>query len=300
MKVTDVERGGRASGVTARVEGGVAVLTLDRPQRRNAFTREMGRALSTHYRACDADDTIRAIVLTGTPPAFCAGADLSGGDRTFDSPTAPDFTATPVTPAAFDLSKPVIAAVNGHAVGIGLTLALQADIRIMAADATYAVPQVRFGLVPDAMAHWTLPRLAGWSAAAEILLTGRKFNGDRAVQLGLASSALPAEQVLPAALEIAHDIADNVAPASAALCKQLLWATARDNLDPEQVAAAETRLHHRLMGSPDAIEGIRALREGRQPHWSARVSDYRDTTPAAAAAPEATGRRPTSTPGRNP
>lgn len=263
--------------VRLEIADGVAVLTLDRPRQRNAFTGEMGRRLGELYRQLDADDDVRVLILTGTPPAFCAGADLTAGSDTFAAPTDADFSASPVHPPAFDLRKPVIAAVNGHAIGIGLTLAMQADIRIVAADAKYAIPQVRRGVVPDAMSHWTVPRAAGSAAAAEILLTGRTFDGAEAVRLGIASRCLPADEVLSAALAMARDIAVNVAPMSAALSKRLLWGTLRHGFTPEQVADHETELHHRVMGTADSAEGVRAFVERRDPRWTAHVSsDWRE------------------------
>ncbi|WP_422615746.1 enoyl-CoA hydratase/isomerase family protein [Nocardia jejuensis] len=253
-------------------DGGVAIVTLDRPRRRNAFTAAMGRALGQAYRDLDADDSVRVLVLTGAPPAFCAGADLTGGADTFRTPSEATFSASPVDPPAFALRKPVIAAMNGHAIGIGMTLAMQTDIRIVAADARYAIPQVRFGVLPDAMAHWTVARVAGMAVAAEILLSGRTFDGHEACRLGLAGRALPAAEVLPAALELARDMAVNTAPMSAALCKRLLWDTAIRGHDPARIAALETELHLRVMGRPDAAEGVRAFLEHRAPDWSARLS----------------------------
>jgi len=259
------------TGVLCEVRDGVALVTLDRPRQRNAFTGEMGRRLGELYREYDTDDDVRVVVLTGTPPAFCAGADLSAGAGTFGA--APDdFTASPVAPPAFRIRKPVIAAVNGHAIGIGLTVAMQADIRIVADDAKYAIPQVRRGVIPDAMSHWTVPHIAGTAAAADILLTGRTFDGPEAVRLGIASRSLPAGEVLPAALEVARDIAVNVAPMSAALSKRLLWDATRYGFTPETVADHETELHHRVMGGVDAAEGVRAFLDRRSPRWSARVS----------------------------
>jgi enoyl-CoA hydratase/carnithine racemase len=154
---------------------------------------------------------------------------------------------------------------------------MQTDIRIVADDSKYAIPQVRRGVVPDAMSHWTVPRAVGMAAAAEILLTGRTFDGREAVRMGLASRSLPAEEVLPAALEMARDIATNVAPMSAALSKRLLWDTARHGFTPQQVAAYETELHHRVMGTADAGEGVRAFLERRDPEWVASItSDWKD------------------------
>jgi enoyl-CoA hydratase/carnithine racemase len=209
------------------VNGGVAVLTLNRPAQLNAYTGAMGALLSRAYLECDEDDEVRAIVVTGAGRAFCAGADFSSGAKPFDNPADDGtFSASPITPAAFELRKPVIAALNGHAIGIGLTIALQADIRIVAEDAKYAVVQVRRGVIPDCMAHWTLAQLTSLGVAADILLTGRTISGSGAVALGIANRALPAGQVLDHALELARDIAVNVAPMSAALCKRLLWDSA--------------------------------------------------------------------------
>ena len=181
------------------VDDGVATITLNRPRRRNAFGDGMREELADAYLKCDRGEDIRVIVLTGAPPAFCAGADLADGERTFAEP-GPDFSAAGVAVPAWTLSKPVIAAINGHALGLGLTLALQCDIRFFAADAQYGVVQVRRGVVGDAYSHWILPRLVGISNAAEILLSGTTFDGHRAVQLGLGSRVLGADEVLPAAL----------------------------------------------------------------------------------------------------
>ncbi len=210
--------------LTVAIADGVALLTLNRPERRNAYTAEMGTLLNRAYRQCDDDDAVRVIVLTGAGDAFCSGADFAGTTSPFDAPSADSaFTAAPTDPAAFELRTPVIVAVNGHAIGIGLTIALQADIRIMAEEAKYAVAQVRRGVIPDCMSHWTLPHLAGGAVAADILLTGRTFDGLEASAMGIATRTLPAGEVLDHAMAVARDIAVNVAPMSAALSKRLLW-----------------------------------------------------------------------------
>ena len=261
------------SDVLVDVNAGVALLTLNRPDHLNAYTAEMGALLSQAYRRCDEDDDVRAIVLTGAGRAFCAGADFSGSASPFDAPAADAaFSASPIDPAAFELRKPVIAAINGHAVGIGLTIALQADIRIVADDAKYGVVQVRRGVIPDCMSHWTLTYLTSLSVAAEILFTGRTFTGTEAVALGVANKALPAAQVLDHALEMARDIATNVAPMSAALCKRLLWDSAINGYTPRQVASLETQLHHRVMGTADASEGVAAFLDRRVPRFSGQLS----------------------------
>jgi len=261
------------------VSSGVAVITLDRPATRNAFTGRMGIEIGHAYRSCDASDDVRAVVLTGTPPAFCAGADLTRGADTFtgtgEVTSSDTFTAAGVDPPAFAIRKPVIAAVNGHAIGIGLTLALQCDIRVIADDAKYGIVQVRRGMLGDAYSHWTLPRIAGLANAADILLTGRMFDGREAQSMGLASRCLPADQVLPTAIEIASDIATNAAPVSVAMSKRLLWdALGRT---PHEVEQLERALHLHLMDGPDVREGPVAFLEKRTPEWRQRVStDFPD------------------------
>ncbi|MEV0671560.1 enoyl-CoA hydratase-related protein [Mycobacterium sp. NPDC050441] len=256
--------------VRVTLDNSVAIITLDRPQQRNAFGGGMREELADAYLRCDAADAVRVIVLTGTPPAFCAGADLGAGEQTFTGP-GQEFSAAGLAVPAWTLDKPVIAAVNGHAIGIGLTLALQCDIRLFAADARYGVVQARRGMVGDAYSHWVLPRLVGLANAAEILLAGATFDGHRAVELGLGSRVLPAEQVLPAALELAHDIAVNTAPMSVAASKRLLWDSY--DLDRAGVGARETQIHLQLMAHDDAREGVRAYVERRNPRWTGRPVD---------------------------
>jgi enoyl-CoA hydratase/carnithine racemase len=257
-----------STDLAVEVNAGVAVLTLNRPEHLNAYTAEMGALLSAAYRDCDNDDNVRVIVLTGAGRAFCAGADFSASASPFDAPDDGAFSASPIDPAAFELRKPVIAAVNGHAIGIGLTIALQADIRIVAEDAKLAIPQARRGMIGDAGSHWTVRRFAGQAVAADVLLTGRTFRGSEAVTLGLASRALPAEEVLPAALEMAQDMA-KASPASLALSKRLLWA----DIGLEETIRRESGYHLLLMGTPDAAEGPRAWMERRDPQWALRAAD---------------------------
>ena len=252
------------------VNRGVATITLNRPQQRNAIGDGMRDELADAYRSCDREESVRVIVLTGTPPAFCAGADLGGGDQTFAEPGA-GFSAAGIDVPAWSLSKPVIAAVNGHAIGLGLTLAMQCDIRFFATDARYGVVQVRRGVVGDAYSHWVLPRLVGIANAAEILLTGATFDGHRAVQLGLGSKVLDAADVLPAALEVAHDIAENTAPMSVAASKRLLWDSF--DLDREAVGNRETEIHLHLMRHDDAKESVRAHLNRRPPRWTGAPRD---------------------------
>ena len=248
---------------------GIAVVTLHRPDRLNAFTGRMGEELTHAYERCDADDEVRVVILTGAGRAFCAGVDMSSGEQTFEKQASTGFSATPTKPA-WEVRKPVIAALNGHAVGIGLTLALHCDVRFAAEDAKYGVLQVRRGVIPDACSHWTLPRIIGMERAASLLLTGRKITGAEAERLGMVLQALPADRVLEAAREMARDIVENTAPLSVGITKHLLWQS--PGLDPDEVELLETGLHHVLMGAPDAIEGPLAWIERRKPKFTATIS----------------------------
>jgi enoyl-CoA hydratase/carnithine racemase len=254
--------------VTVEIADGVAVVTLNRPEKLNTFTGLMGAELGEAYASCDADDAVRAVVVTGAGRAFCAGADMESGGDTFAEPAADEFTASPVSPPAWVVRKPVIAAVNGHAIGIGLTLAMQCDVRLVAEDAKLGFVHVRRGVLPDAHSHWTVPRAVGFARAADLFLTGRTFSGREAAELGLANRALAADDVLPAALDVARDIAVHTAPLSVALSKRLLWASPA--LDREEIGYLETEYHRLVMGTPDAREGVLAWLERRDPRWTGK------------------------------
>jgi len=255
------------SDLRFELNDGVAVLTVNRPDAMNAFSGRMGAELGRAYARCDADDAVRAIVLTGAGRAFCVGADLGAGADTFSSQEGnASFSASPVSPQPFALRKPVIAAMNGHAVGLGLTLALQCDLRIAADEGKYGILQVRRGVMPDAHSHYTLPRIVGVERAAYLMLTGRKVSGSEAAAMGLVLRSVPAASVLETALEIARDIAANTAPLSVAITKRLLWQS--EELRAEEVERFETELHRVLMGRADAMEGAVAYMERRAPKWT--------------------------------
>jgi enoyl-CoA hydratase/carnithine racemase len=256
--------------VRFEVDDGVAVVTLQRPERLNAFSGAMGEELAHAYRRCDAEDAIRAVVLTGAGRAFCAGADMGEAVRTFQPADPRRFSAAAVAFPAFRVRKLVIAAVNGHAIGVGMTLAMQCDLRFFAREGRYGVVQVRRGAMPDAYAHWTVLRAVGLARAAELLLTGRTYTGEEIDRLGVATRVLPADDVLPAARALARDVAANAAPLSVAVSKRLLWEAAL--LSPEQVERMETALHLHLFGRSDAEEGPLAFMEKRPAHWQGSVS----------------------------
>src|SRR4030095_11333676 len=159
-------------------------LTLYRPSQRNAFSGAMAASLARAYRECDSRDDVRAVIVTGAGSAFCVGADLAAGADTFARREEPEFSADPLAFPAWEVRKPVIAAINGHAVGIGLTLAMQCAIRLVASEAKLAFAHVRRGVLPDAHSHWTVPRALGFARTAELFLTGRHITGDAAPEMG--------------------------------------------------------------------------------------------------------------------
>ncbi|MFP6563171.1 MAG: enoyl-CoA hydratase-related protein [Myxococcota bacterium] len=251
------------------IDAGVATIRLHRPEQLNAFSGRMGEELGDAYRRCDADDEVRAVVLTGSGKAFCAGADMAGGSETFALREPAAFSASPVSPPAWEVRKPVIAAMNGHAIGLGLSLALQCDLQFAAQDARYGWLQVRRGVMPDAGSHWTLARVVGTQQAARLLLTGCKIDGREAARIGLALEALPADEVLPRALAMAREIKEQTAPLSVGLSKKLLWQAW--TLEREEALRFETELHLPLMAGSDAVEGPMAWLERRTPRFSQRV-----------------------------
>jgi len=255
--------------IRLRIDRGVAVITLHRPDDLNSFSGLMGDELGRAFRACDEDDAVRAVVLTGAGKAFCAGADMSIGQETFASPERGDFSASPISPPAWEVRKPVIAAMNGHAIGLGMSLALQCDLSIAADEGKYGWLQVRRGVMPDACSHWTLARVVGTQQAARLLLTGCKIDGREAARIGLALESHPSGEVLPRALELAREIEAQTAPVSVGVSKRLLWESW--TLSRAAVEYFETELHHDLMGSPDALEGPQAWLERRTPRWVGRV-----------------------------
>lgn len=257
---------------------GVAVITISNPGKMNAFSSTMADELNATLAHCDLADEVRVVVLTGEPPAFCAGADLSRGAQTFVAADRATFRSDVLRVPPFTVRKPVIAAVNGHAIGVGLTIPLMCDIRLFARDARYGVVQVRRGVLGDGFVHWTLPRLAGHAVAAEILLRGHTFDGDQALGYGLCSQVLPNDEVLAAALDMATDMALQCAPVSMALSKQILWRSW--TLDRRGVADAETAAHLAVMSHADVAEGALAAIERRPPRFTGAVSSLPNSLPA--------------------
>lgn len=250
------------------VSQGVAVITLNRPEAMNSWTPQLSDELSLAMGAADANDDVRAVIVTATGRAFCAGADLSAGEGGFLSGKGGKQAGPRLMP--YQVRKPVIAAINGHAVGVGITYPMLCDIRIVADNAKIQFAMVRRGILPELGSHALLPRIVGFSRASDLLLTGRMIFGTEAAQLGLVSQALPAELVLNAALDIATDIAINVAPVSAALAKKLLWEGM--TMSVEDMITTEGLLLPVLAQASDSGEGVRAFFEKRAPRWLMKVS----------------------------
>ena len=251
--------------------GRVGLITLNRPDRRNAYTPRMGAELRDAFAQLEEDDGARAIVVTGSGRHFCAGADLGRGGDTFnreadDEQRARDRERTAQGPRPWEMRTPIIAAINGSAVGVGITLPMQWDIRIVARDARLGFVFNRRGVIPEANSLWIVPRLIGVSLAMDLLLTGRMFSGDEAVAMGLAAQAVEADQVLPVAMAVAQDIAKNVAPLSAAVTKRLVY---RFLAEPDRIAAQtlEGRAFWWLGQQADAREGVVSFLEKRPPDW---------------------------------
>lgn len=252
--------------------GGVAVLTLNRPERMNAWGGGLAAAFWSCLDRAEADPDVRAVVVTGCGRAFCAGADM--GDLSTISNTSvaaagqadvgelvgerhPYVVAT--------LRKPVIAAINGACAGIGLTQALMCDVRFAAEDAKFTTAFARRGLIAEYGISWILPRVVGWGAALDLLLSGRVFYADEAAALGLVKEVVPPVELLPRALAYAEDLAANCAPCSLAVIKQQVYAdTMRDVFEASAVAE---KLMHESMLRPDFIEGITSFFEKRPPNF---------------------------------
>jgi enoyl-CoA hydratase/carnithine racemase len=258
------------------VEKGIGVVTLYRPENMNAFTPTMRDELVEIFSTADQDDAVRAVVVTGAGKAFCAGADLSLGASTFDFqkrarkeiPTDEwRDGAGQVSLAALRCRKPVIAAINGHAVGAGITITLSMDIRIASEDAKIGFVFVRRGVVPEGCSSWLLPRIVGISKAAELIYTGRVFRASEEAASGLFTQVTSAPDVVPTAMAIAAEIAKNTAPVSVALGKRLLWGGLSER-SPQAAHLIESRCIFWAGQQRDAAEGVLSFLEKRPPRFS--------------------------------
>jgi enoyl-CoA hydratase/carnithine racemase len=264
--------------ITAETADGVLTITLNRPDRLNAWTPIMGQELIAAFDAADADDDVRAIIVTGAGRGFCAGADLEGGGATFDwrerhgGDEIPRDGGGQFTLRVFDCTKPVIAAINGPAVGVGATMTLPMDIRLAADDARIGFVFARRGIVPEACSSWFLPRVVGISQAMEWVATGRVFSAQEALTGRLVRSLHPKDELLQTARALALEIAENTAPVSVALARRMMWRMLGAD-HPMLAHRADSRGMFYRGQSADAAEGITSFLEKRPARFPDRVSD---------------------------
>jgi enoyl-CoA hydratase/carnithine racemase len=262
----------------------IATLTLNRPDRLNAFNGQMMADMIKAFDITDADDNVGAVIVTGAGRGFCAGADLAAGGDTFNATARAE--REPMRPQGdermrdggglltlriFESLKPVIAAVNGPAVGIGATMQLPMDIRIASTEARYGFVFARRGLVPEAASSWFLPRLVGPQTALEWCFSGRVFPAAEAEKRGLVRSLHAPDELLPAARAIAKDIVDNAAPVSVALTRQMIWRMSGQDV-PMEAHKVDSRAIYRRGAGPDVREGVTSFLEKRAPNFPEKVS----------------------------
>jgi enoyl-CoA hydratase/carnithine racemase len=269
------------SQITYEVADSIATITLSRPERMNAFTDVMMREVIDAFDQVDADDDVRVVIVTGAGDrAFCAGADLGGGGETFakggsdiqTSVGVPRDGGGMVSLRIFECTKPVIGAINGAAVGVGVTMTLPMDIRLASDNARFGFVFARRGIVPEACSSWFLPRLVGISTAAEWCYSGRVFPAGEALERGLVRSVHAPDDLLPAAHELAREIADNTAPVSVALTRQMLWRMLGAD-HPMEAHRVDSRGIQSRGASADAREGVESFLEKRPPVYPVKVSD---------------------------
>jgi enoyl-CoA hydratase/carnithine racemase len=262
------------------VDGPVLTITLNRPDKLNAFTFTMMKELIDAFDHADADDDVRVIIVTGAGRGFCAGADLAAGDDTFDYRDSSGAEAKLedardggglVTLRIFESTKPVIAAVNGPAVGVGVTMTLPMDIRMASEQARFGFVFARRGLVPEAASSWFLPRVVGISRAMEWVATGRVFPAHEALEGGLVRSMHAPVDLLPAAHALAMEIAENTAPVSVATSRQMLWRMLGAD-HPMEAHKLDSRIIWERGRTDDAREGVMSFLEKRPARFPMKVS----------------------------
>lgn len=278
---------GPESHVTVTIAGPVATIVLDRQERLNAFTSLMMTGLVDAMDRIDEDDAIRAVILTGRGRAFCAGADVSSSTHPNEASPMMEGVARDaggVVALRFAASrKPIIAAVNGPAVGVGASMILPADIRIASVDARFGFVYARRGIVPESAASWFLPRVVGIAQASEWVLTGRVFDATEALAGRLVSRIVPARDLVGVATQIALEIAETTSATAVAAARQLLWSQLSEP-SPWRAHMAETLVIRELKEGGDPAEGGAAFLEKRPPNF--RMSPSKDYPPSAPHWPE--------------
>jgi enoyl-CoA hydratase/carnithine racemase len=264
--------------IRLELDGPIATITLDRPERLNAFTEQMLEDMVDALDRTDADDDVRAVIVTGAGRGFCAGADLASGGDTFDRGDGDDFDMARhadgggvLARRIFDSAKPVIGAINGPAVGIGITLTLPMDVRLAADTARMGFVFARRGIVPEACSSFFLPRVVGISRAAEWVYSGRIFDAHEALEAGLVRSVHAPDDLLPAARALAHDMAAASSAVSVAVARRMLWQMLADG-DPVKAHELDSEALYALGAGEDVREGVSAFLEKRDPVFPMRVS----------------------------
>jgi enoyl-CoA hydratase/carnithine racemase len=265
--------------ISCETDGALLIVTLKRPDKLNAYTGQMGAELTDAFVRADRDDDIRAVIVTGAGRAFCAGADVSGGATSFDTSgshgtgvfAAPKSGGSRFVEAIFNCRKPSIAAINGAAVGVGITMTLPMDIRVAAKGAKIGFIFARRGLVPEAGSAWFLPKLVGLPQALRWSLSGRVFEADEALRGGLVSEVVEPQTLLSRAKEIARDMTEETSPVAVALTRQLLWRFAGAS-DPFGLLAIDKPMSIERGGHADVREGVQAFLDKRKPAFPGKVS----------------------------
>ena len=264
--------------IKSELEEGILTITLDRPERLNAWTAQMCEELLDCFDRVDADDDVRVVIVTGAGRGFCAGADLAAGGETFDYRKRSEAASAELrdnggmfTLRVFRCTKPVIAAINGPAVGVGATMTLPMDVRMASTEARMGFVFARRGIIPEACSSWFLPRVVGINRAMEWVATGRVFPAQEGLEAGLLRSVHAPEELLPAARALGREIADNTAPVSVALARQLMWRMLGAE-HPMMAHRADSRGMKARGQSADAVEGVTSFLEKRPAHFSDRVS----------------------------
>lgn len=261
------------------VSDGIATITLNRPDKLNAFTGTMRVELIDAFDKIDADDDVRVVIVTGAGRGYCAGADLSAGGSTFDYDARGVSEAEQVqrdgggtvSLRIFECKKPVISAVNGPAVGVGVTMQLPMDIRIASTNARFGFVFSRRGVVPEACSSWFLPRIVGIQQALEWVFTGRVFDAEEALAGGLVSRVVAPDDLIPTATKLAREIADNTSAVSVALGRQMLWRMMGED-HPMAAHRIDSRGISSMGRSPDAYEGVSSFLEKRPARFTMKPS----------------------------
>jgi enoyl-CoA hydratase/carnithine racemase len=258
------------------LDAGILTLTLNRPDHLNAFTPAMCEELVDAFDEIDRNDEIRVVIVTGAGRGYCAGADLGEGSGTFDhgdevAASAHRDGGGLVSLRIFDCTKPVIAAINGPAVGVGITMSLPMDVRIASEKAKFGFVFARRGIVPEACSSWFLPRIVGIGQAMEWVATGRVFSAEEALAGGLVSRVVSHDELLPTARALAEEIAGNTSAVSVALSRQLMWKMLGAD-HPMEAHKLDSRAIHAMGKSPDAHEGVASFLEKRPAGFEMKVS----------------------------